>query len=275
MHQAQITRANPSCFVFLIDLSASMGENLPDGVSKAMGVADALNRILSNLVIKCTGSEEVRDYFHIGVIGYSGAGVGPAFGGPLSGRELVPISAVADEPARVEQRTKKVPDGAGGLVEQTIPFAVWFDPKASGGTPMCRALTMANDWINQFLSEHPDCFPPIVINVTDGVATDGDPVAASAPLRSNASSDGPVLLFNLHLSASPSEPVEYPASLVGINDNYAHKLFEMSSVLPDKIRNAASQSGYELAEGARGFAFNAKFESLVKFLEIGTVAADR
>ena len=41
------------------------------------------------------------------------------------------------------------------------------------------------------------------------------------------------------------------------------------------IRAAAGQSGYELGEGARGFAFNAKFESLVKFLEIGTVAADR
>ena len=51
-------------------------------------------------------SEGVRDYYDVGVIGY-GAAVGPAFSGPLAGKELVPIGEIANQPARVEERTKK------------------------------------------------------------------------------------------------------------------------------------------------------------------------
>src|SRR5947208_1975411 len=119
-YAAEISRANPSCFLFLIDQSGSMADSFPDKpMRKADGVADAINRLLQNLVIRCAKEEGVRDYFHVGVIGY-GAHVGPAFSGPLAGRELVPISEIGNMPARVEERTKKVDDGAGGLVDQTI-----------------------------------------------------------------------------------------------------------------------------------------------------------
>ena len=88
---------------------------------KADGVADAINRLLQNLVIKCAKSEGVRDYYYVGVLGY-GSKVGPAFGGSLAGKELAPISEIADNPARVEERTKKVDDGAGGILDQTVKF---------------------------------------------------------------------------------------------------------------------------------------------------------
>jgi len=275
MYGAQIRRNNPTCFVFLIDQSGSMDEALPEGIAKSHGVADATNKILSNLVIKCTKDEELpRDYFHVGVIGYGG-GVQSAFTGALAVRELVPISEIAVNPGRVEQRTKKIPDGAGGLIEQQVPFAVWFDPIANGGTPMCAALSTAQRLVADFLAQHPDCFPPIIINITDGAATDGDPLIPAQAVTEHASSDGTVLLFNLHLSSMSGTPVEYPSSPGGLTDPYASKLFEMSSVLPDKMLSLAQQSGYEVSPGARGFAFNANFESLVKFLEIGTVVADR
>ena len=275
MYNAQITRNNPACFLFLIDQSASMEESLPEGLSKSVGVADATNKILSNLVIKCTKDEELpRDYFHVGVIGYGGH-VRSAFTGGLADRELVPISEIATNPGRVEQRSKKIPDGAGGIIDQNVPFAVWFDPTANGGTPMCAALATAQRIVAGFISEHPDCFPPIVINISDGAATDGDPLPAAQAIREHASNDGTVLLFNLHLSSSGGATVEYPSSAAGLADQYASKLFEMSSVLPDKMLTLAGNAGYEVSPGARGFAYNANFESLVKFLEIGTVVADR
>jgi hypothetical protein len=112
------------------------------GSTKAQGLADAINKLLQNLCIKCAKEEGIRDYFHVGVIGY-GKVVGPAFAGALSGRELVPISEVGATPARVDARTKKVSDGAGGLVEQAVKFPVWFDATAEGGTPMCAALQEA------------------------------------------------------------------------------------------------------------------------------------
>ncbi len=63
--------------------------------TKAASLADAINRLLQNLVLKCAKSEGIRDYYHVGVIGYGGHGVKPAFTGHLAGKELVPVSEMA------------------------------------------------------------------------------------------------------------------------------------------------------------------------------------
>src|SRR5690349_5265460 len=140
-YTAEISRTNPSCFLFLVDQSGSMEDGWAGepGKQKADGLATIINRLLQNLVLKCAKSEGVRDYYHVGVIGY-GSAVGPAFGGALSGRELVPISEIANSPVRIEERNKRVDDGAGGLVDQKVRFPIWFDAAAGGGTPMCQAL---------------------------------------------------------------------------------------------------------------------------------------
>jgi hypothetical protein len=43
---------------------------------------------------------------------------------------------------------------------------------------MCGALGQAQTVVQSWLSQHPDCFPPVVIHITDGESTDGDPTAA-------------------------------------------------------------------------------------------------
>ena len=55
MYSAEISRANPTCFVFLIDQSASMQDEIGNaqGQRKCDVVADAVNRLLSELTIKC------------------------------------------------------------------------------------------------------------------------------------------------------------------------------------------------------------------------------
>src|SRR6516162_9726029 len=108
-YTAEISRANPSCFLFLIDQSRSMARPFGGqrGIVKAQGVANAVNRVMQNLVLKCTKSDGIRDYFYVGVIGY-GAKVGPAFSGGLAGQGLVRISDVADKPLRLEERSKKI-----------------------------------------------------------------------------------------------------------------------------------------------------------------------
>jgi hypothetical protein len=239
------------------------------GATKAQALADAINKLLQTLCVKCAKEEGIRDYFHVGVIGY-GIQVGPAFAGSLSGRELVPISDVGGMPARVETRTKKVPDGAGGLVEQQVKFPIWFDAVANGGTPMCTALEEARRIVQDWLSNHPNCFPPVVINITDGESTDGDPAGAAATVRTLASSDGEVLLFNLHLSAQKNRAIELPSSDAGLPDQYAKLLFQMSSPLTPFMITVAKQHGINAAEGARGFVFNANHEVAIQFLDIGT-----
>jgi len=236
---------------------------------KADAVADAINKLLQNLVIKCAKSEGVRDYYNVSVIGY-GTHVGSAFAGTLSGRESVPISEIANQPARIDERTKKIDDGAGGLVDQTVKFPIWFDAIANGGTPMCCAMGRAQAILSGWLTQHPDCFPPIVINITDGESTDGDPTNSANAITNLSSSDGNVLLFNLHLSSTSAASVEFPASETGLADQYATLLFSISSILPDYMRSIALQEGLPVSDGARGFVFNADIVSVIRFLDIGT-----
>jgi hypothetical protein len=276
MYSAEISRANPTCFVFLLDQSRSMEDRIggEDGAqSKEDVVADAINRLLQELAIKCAKEEGVRDYFYISVIGY-GKSVGPALAGVLAGREIVPLSEVAETPARLEDRIKKIPDGAGGLVDQAVKFPIWVDPVALGGTPMSQAFALAQSIVSTWLKEHPDCFPPVVLNLTDGESTDGDPTGPARALRDMASTDGNVLLFNLHVSSDASGAISFPDSEAAAPNKYAKTLFNVSSVLPNHMRAYALQQGYPVSGDTRGFVFNADVTSVIQFLDIGTRAAD-
>jgi hypothetical protein len=270
-YSAEISRSNPSCLMFLVDQSSSMSDPFggQPGRRKADGVADAINRLLANLIIKCTKAEGVRDYFHIGVIGY-GSRVGPVLGGTLAERSLVPLSEVADNPLRVEERTKKVEDGTGGLVDQTVKVPVWFEPLADGNTPMCQALEGARQVVAEFIGRCSGCFPPIVLNITDGEANDGNPEPVSAALRDLASSDGNVVLFNAHISSRADRPIEFSDSEGQLPDEHARLLFRMSSPLPPKLRDGARAEGFPVSESSRGFVFNADLVSVIRFLDIGT-----
>lgn len=272
-YTADIDRANPTCFLFLIDQSGSMADPFGTGESnkkKAEGVADAINRLLQELVLKCFRDGDVRDYFYIGVIGY-GAQVGPAFTGPLAGKELVPIKEVAKMPARVDERIKFVEDGAGGLVDQKIRVPIWFDPIANGGTPMCQAIPVAAGILRKFLSQRPNCFPPVVIHFTDGESTDGDPTRAMQEITSLSSHDGNVLLFNCHISSIRAEPIAFPHTSEGLPDQYASMLFDAASELTPAMREVAeNEYGLNLLPGAKGFTFNAGLVLVIQALNIGT-----
>lgn len=275
MYTAEISRANPTCFIFLLDQSGSMQDQIGsgEGQRKCDVVADALNRLLSELSIKCAKEEGVRDYFHVGVIGY-GTNVAPALSGSLAGRELVPLSEIAASPARLETRSKKVSDGAGGLVDQEVKFPVWVDPVANGGTPMSSALTRAQAIVSTWLIDHPGCFPPVVLNLTDGESTDGDPNLAADGIRQLTSEDGAALLFNLHVSSDSSAAISFPDNEATLVNQYAKALFNLSSILPTGMRTYTQQLGIPVSEGTRGFVFNADVTSIVQFLDIGTRASD-
>lgn len=268
---AEISRANPTCFLFLIDQSKSMRGHMGGavGTTKSQAVADAVNRLLYTLVLRCVWGQAVLDRFHVGVLGY-GPKVGTAFGGALAGRELVPVSELARNPLRVEQRTQIVDDGAGNRVEQQVKFPVWFEPVADGKTPMVATLDRAARLLSVFLADHVGCFPPMVINLSDGEATDGNPEQAGDRLRELSSSDGNVLFFNAHLSSASSRPIEFPDSEAGLPDEAARRLFRMSSCLPPVMAASARQAGFSVTPLTRGFVFNADLASVVRFLDIGT-----
>ena len=276
-YTAEISRAAPSCFLFVVDQSGSMEDGFAgaaNGRSKAQELADIINRLLQTLVTRCAQGEDVHDYFEIGVIGY-GETVGPALQGPLAGRDLVRISELAFNPALLEQRTRTVPDGDGGFVEESYQFPVWLDPVNVGGTPMCEALRRTKAALDVWVAAHPNSYPPTVLHITDGESTDGEPFAIASALRTLATGDGPVSLFNLHLSSSPATPVTFPGAESDLPDQFARILFDMSSLLPARLRHEAGVEGYPVNDSSRGFAFNADLVEAIRFIDIGTRVASR
>ncbi len=270
-YAAEISRSNPTCFLFLVDQSGSMADRFGADLSrtKAQGVADAINRLVQTLVFRCAKGAYILDRYHIGVVGY-GAEIGLGFTGDLAGEVLRPVSEIGNHPLRIEDRVKRVDDGAGGLLEQSVKFPIWFDAVADGRTPMCEALRISHQVTTEFVTEHPTCYPPIVINITDGVASDGDPEPMATAVRGVASQDGNVLLCNVHISARGESPILFPVDESVLSNDHARRLFRMSSTLPPPMLHQARILETSVAEGARAFAFNADMVSVAMFLDIGT-----
>lgn len=272
-HEAQISRNNPTAFLFVVDQSGSMSDRMSIGKSKAEFVSDALNRTLMNLIGRCTKSEGVRDYFEVGVIGYGGRGVDNGFSGALGSRVLNPVSAIEQNPTRVEDRKKKMDDGAGGVIETSVKFPVWFEPRADGGTPMRAALTKAAEELAAWCDAHPESYPPTVLHVTDGESGDGDPEEIASNLAQLRTNDGPVVVMNIHVSALASDTIKFPSSESGLPDNHAKLLFRMSSPLPQHLAGFAKDKGYNVSPESRGYMFNAEAGEIVDFFDIGTRAS--
>src|SRR5207249_1785765 len=131
----------------------------------------------------------------------------------------------------------------------------------------------AKEYLQAFLGIQPNCYPPMVINITDGQPTDGDPRGPAKELCALASQDGKVLLFNAHLSDKQNRPIEFPAEESGLPDDFAKLLFRMSSELPPKLLEGARSEGFAGEPHSRGFVFNADLVAVIRFLEIGTRVA--
>ena len=277
-YQAEISRENPTCILFVIDQSGSMDEIMDSGRSKASFVADVLNKTLYTLVTSCSKSDGVRNYFDVGVISYAGSQVASGFGGALAGEIVHPIHAISENTLRVEERKKKVDDGAGGIVELKTKFPVWFDPKSAGGTPMRAALGKTIETVSSWCEQHHGSYPPTILHVTDGQSTDGAPEEMADGLRQISTRDGQALLFNLHLNTAAGLEIVFPTAETALLDDYSRALFRMSSPLPAHLAKFAGDKGYTIAEGSRGFIFNGDPQCVVDFFEIGTrprLVADR
>ena len=240
--------------------------------SRAERLTGAINRLLQELVVRCTKSQDegVRPYFDIGVFGYGSESFGPAFGGVLEGRDLVSIKEVAEHPLRLATSVRTMPNGDGGIVEAEIRYPVWFELDALGKTPMCEALRATRSILEPWTEKHWESFPPLVFNITDGEATDGDPLEPAQALRALQTDDGNTLLFNVHISSSTDEPVLYPDQEEHLPDDFARQLYQMSSVLPPSFQDKFQYEDYDIGVASRAFVFNAGIMEVIQCLDIGT-----
>jgi hypothetical protein len=277
-YQAEISRASPTAIVMVMDQSASMNHRLRSGQSKAAFLADVLNKTLYTIITNCSKADGVRDYFHVGVVAYGGEDARNGFQGALDGDALHAISRLAEAPLRVETRSKKVAGVNGDVVEQSVRFPIWFEPRSHGKTAMCAGLNAATEVVRQWCDAHPSAFPPTVLHVTDGHPSDGNPEPIADRLKGLATNDGGCLLFNLHVDVGEGQPLIFPNDERTIKDRFGKAMFRMSSLLPPHALAAVASKGYDARPGARGFVFNAGIEAIADFFDIGTrpaLAADR
>ena len=273
-YEQQISRRTPGCVIFLLDQSGSMADGIAGTKRpKAEALASTINRFISDLITECLKGEPTpRHFFDVAVIGYRTDPegrfiVGPAFQGPLEDRDLVSVVDLFQHPLR--EVVKEVDDGEGGLI--TRRSYLWYEKVAEGGTPMTAGLDRCSQIVAEWIRTNPDSFPPIVIHVTDGEPTDGDPELAAETLRSLATNDGTVLLFNCHLSDKAAHAVQFPQDESELPDDYSKMLFRMSSKLPEKCLGVARSKGFDVTPGARGMVFNGDGTALIQLVHIGTV----
>ena len=265
--------ANPMAILFVVDQSGSMCEKMQNGKTKAEQVATVINKTISELVIRSSKGDVVKNYYEVGVIGYSGKGVYNALGGAFASSILNPIATFEQNPLRIEDRVSEFVTDAGDIVEQPVKFPVWFDPMAYGGTPMCVALKMAAETIAPWCNAHQESFPPVVIHITDGESGDGDPQQIAELLQKLSVKDGNVLMCNLHVSTARGSAIYFPSTEDILPNAYATKLYAMSSVIPEgMIVNIEEElrGKVELSNDSRFFTYNGDEVAIVKFIRIGT-----
>ena len=270
-YNAGITRNNPALLFIIIDQSVGMQSILPgSNYPKSTMLSTVINRMINDLTIRCSKGEDFYDYFHIGLIGY-GSHTGSLWKGILADRDIIPISEVAENPIWIEQRTKKVDDGNGGLVDVKIDFPIWVDAAAEGPSKMKEAFHIAYDHVSTWIQQHKSAFPPLILHIAGPSRPTTDLRAALTRIRQLSTDDGNVLLMNLLVSDEYDQQNIYPNDPSTLEGNYDRLLFETSSRLPDKWFAIAVESmGMGIEPGARMFVSNADITAIIRFLEIGT-----
>lgn len=258
-----ISSTNPCLLVYLIDQSFSMSDTFGNAShNKAREVAEAINDTLYEVGLRCIGSSgEIKNRFEIAIIGYGKESNQAQSGweGQLSGKWVVSIKDIFEYPLGAENDKP-----------------IWIKPYAVSNTPMTKAFENAtrlcNDWINW--GNHRDCHPPIVINITDGEATDAG--SSFAPLKNQVeqlkslrTNYGNVNVMNIHISSQAGDKILFPGD-INFNDKFARLLFDISTHLDDNMVRIASQKGYGVSERSRGYVFNGNGTDLINFLNIGT-----
>lgn len=280
MYTQSITRLHRTALVIAIDCSGSMVEELifnSRKISKADAVAEVTNRLLFELIERARRSDGVRNYYDIAVVGYSGEGVYHMLG---NGDNFISIDKLADLEVETQTLTSeyKLPNGDITLRKSKIPC--WVKPSAQGKTPMFEALLYIRKLLLGWVSKscNVDSFPPIVFNITDGEASDGDDkelLSMCEQIKSLKTADGNVLLINIQIASSETnQSVVFPTfDEANYTNRYAELLYNCSSEMPEVMNSAIMEmKNCDSTPPFRGVSYNASIVELLTMLNIGSIS---
>jgi hypothetical protein len=281
LYTSEIHRKQPTAFIFLLDQSGSMNERINvNGVLKPKSelAAFVLNETLNELLVRATKASDIREYYDISIIGYGmyDDEANIIWDGNLSNQKWVSMTELSNnyiskDKIKVQRKTRN------GITEEEIERKIWVKPMSANLTPMYAALKMSKELLEEWLVKNSglDCYPPTIINITDGEASDAeadDLIQISTEIKDLYTQDGNCLLYNIHISESSSSSIIFPENIDELPiDEYAHTLYNMSSDIPErynteiaKIKSVLNTSSF------KAMCFNADAKQLVNMMNIGT-----
>jgi len=281
-----MSRANPGLMVFLIDCSASMlfpmNQVSPDPktLTKFQAASMILDNFLYQCTIKCASEDKYKDYLDFVILGYGDNTFSPI--SKISTSEY-PISV-----NKLDSSYESVEEFSEEELDETNSPLKWINSDSvSGNTAMLNAFTKVKKIIEDWVKKHPDSYPPVLLNVSDGMAndlpiinTDGQDAYDPSPLfelckdiKKIQTNDGNVVIGNIHLSDGKIMKVNFPVSIdevLNIPDPAAVTLFEMSSSVPAPWLEKAQGFGFDIRPGGKFYIYNSDFDSFLSFFKFGT-----
>ena len=294
MYDKKITSNEPTLLVLLIDQSVSMSEKMTETEQGEVFSIAKIAKIISDTFLyeawrECVRGNESKAYIDLAVIGYGE--------GTRSAIQKIPYEQFPFSVKKLEDtyfaKNDSDPDDDSTIPK---PRLEWVEERADGYTPMLAAFTKARDIIEKWLPDHQTSFPPMIINISDGMPTDdhdfiemieqsaqehsfhlGDLsqiplMIQSKAIRELGTDDGKCLILNCHISAAEVKQILYPSSAAEAEeiDPFAKFMFEMSSIIPEQLRDLGRTLGIPLESNSRFFIFNAELKNVLKFMKFGT-----
>jgi hypothetical protein len=243
-YEQRWTISTPGLLIILLDQSDSMF--LPyDGTESRIEVATKIvNRFIDNLVdINFNfDSDAPKNRCFISVIGYN-----------HNFKDLCScwLKDVESKSLRYESSKKKMPDGAGGIVEVDAQQPVWVEVAKTGGSSnMDGVFQLAKELTQKWISDNPQYPSPVIFNISDGVPRccgkdlhkymdETTRIAKEIMAMSNDVGDN-VLLFNIHVDELRNYSIVFPNNRSELNQKKDLFLFDISSEVPDSVMKSLS-----------------------------------
>lgn len=270
-NEKQWSSATPGLLIILIDQSGSMLQQYEGSDSRTVFASRAVNRVIQNIVDKNFDGDAPKNRCFISVIGYN-----------HNVKDLCSgwLKDIAAKPLRYENLKKKMPDGAGGIVEVDIQQPVWVEPiKEDGATNMLGALQLAKELAEKWISDNPQYPAPVIINISDGVPyyNGKDPrdcmketTSLAKEIMSLSNEDGNVLIFNAQIDNKGNNTEVFPNDRSKLSQEEAQFLFDITSEVPESYKAAASKNELPVETGSRGCIFNADGVQLIQLIDFGS-----
>jgi hypothetical protein len=268
-NEMQWSSATPGLLIILVDQSGSMMKPYDGEDSRTQFAAKAVNRVINTIIQKNFDGKQPKNRCFITVIGYD-----------VEVKKLVSgfLQKLEENPLRVEEVTKKVSDGAGGLVEIKAKMPIWIEPiDKDRWTNMTGAFQMAKETVEAWMGDKPENPAPVIINISDGrpyydkkdiSECEKETIEVVNEIKAIDTNDGKVQIFNAMLG--DGEKVIFPTSIDGLVSDEAKFLYEISTEIPEAYRSAAEKNELKYETGARGAIYNADAEHLVKLIDFGS-----